>query len=85
MTYNECEKCFNYFICDELGDLKEDKQCKIGINPPATTKRPKFPKVSRGNYDCNKCCSKCMDKHTHLCKKSCFYSDLKCCNCKYKD
>ena len=33
---------------------------------------------------CNKCCSKCMDRHTHLCKKSCFYLTFSCDNCKYQ-
>ena len=34
--------------------------------------------------ECDKCCSKCMDKHTHLCKKSCFYKTFKCKNCSHK-
>lgn len=33
---------------------------------------------------CDKCCSKCMDKMTHLCLKSCFYNaDSNCKTCKF--
>ena len=32
---------------------------------------------------CDKCCSKCMDRHTHLCKKSCFYLCILCDSCKH--
>ena len=28
--------------------------------------------------ECGKCCSKCMDRQTHLCKKSCFYLTFRC-------
>lgn len=32
----------------------------------------------------DKCCSKCMDKHTHLCGKSCFYKpNFSCKKCKH--
>lgn len=34
----------------------------------------------------NKCCSECMDRHTHLCQNSCFYKpDFNCKECKHRE
>ena len=34
--------------------------------------------------ECGKCCSKCMDRQTHLCKKSCFYLTFRCDECRHQ-
>ena len=35
--------------------------------------------------ECGKCCSKCMDRQTHLCKKSCFYLTFRCDDCRHQE
>lgn len=48
-------------------------------------KEYKWRKEDKWFNTCDKCCSKCMDRQTHLCdNKSCFYLGILCDSCKHQ-
>lgn len=47
-------------------------------------KEYKWIKGDKWFNTCDKCCSKCMDRQTHLCNKSCFYLGILCDSCKHQ-